>query len=116
MLEQTLWEAADKLRGNQKPGDYEHVVLRLVFLKHISDHFEERRSGFQGKLVAEGTKPERIGSLLEDRAEYTSHDVFWVSELARWVALRPRQSCPRSSSRSTRRWFSSKKITLRFVA
>lgn len=42
-LEQTLWEAADKLRGNQEPSEYKHVVLGLVFLKYISDRFEERR-------------------------------------------------------------------------
>lgn len=43
-LEQTLWDAADKLRGNQEPSEYNHVVLRLVFLKYISDRFEERRT------------------------------------------------------------------------
>lgn len=39
-LEQTLWEAADKLRGNQEPSEYKHVVLGLVFLKYVSDRFE----------------------------------------------------------------------------
>ena len=41
-LEQTLWDAADKMRGNLEAGEYKHVVLGLVFLKYISDAFEER--------------------------------------------------------------------------
>lgn len=83
-LEQTLWEAADKLRGNQEPSEYKHVVLGLVFLKYISDRFKERRSALEGELVAEGIKPEQLASFFEDRDEYTSHNVFWVPELARW--------------------------------
>lgn len=83
-LEQTLWEAADKLRGNQEPSEYKHVVLGLVFLKYISDRFEERRTTLETELAAEGIKPERLQDFLEDRDEYTSHNVFWVPELARW--------------------------------
>lgn len=83
-LEQTLWEAADKLRGNQEPSEYKHVVLGLVFLKYISDRFEERRATLEAELAADGIKPERLPDFLEDRDEYTSHNVFWVPELARW--------------------------------
>lgn len=83
-LEQTLWETADKLRGNQEPSEYKHVVLGLVFLKYVSDRFEERREQLKVELAADGIKPERIESFLEDRDEYTSHNVFWVPELARW--------------------------------
>lgn len=86
-LEQTLWEAADKLRGNQEPGEYKHVVLGLVFLKYISDRFEERRETLKEELASEGIKPERIDSFLEDRDEYTSHNVFWVPEKARWGTI-----------------------------
>ena len=43
-LEQILWEAADKMRGNLEAGEYKHVVLGLVFLKYVSDAFEERRA------------------------------------------------------------------------
>ena len=39
-LEQTLWDAADKMRGNLEAGEYKHVVLGLVFLKYVSDAFE----------------------------------------------------------------------------
>lgn len=83
-LEQTLWETADKLRGNQEPSEYKHVVLGLVFLKYVSDRFEERRDALKGELAADGIKPERIESFLEDRDEYTSQNVFWVPSLARW--------------------------------
>lgn len=83
-LEQTLWETADKLRGNQEPSEYKHVVLGLVFLKYISDRFEERRKTLRDELAAEGIKPERLASFLEDRDEYKSQNVFWVPELARW--------------------------------
>ncbi|WP_163165414.1 class I SAM-dependent DNA methyltransferase [Arthrobacter sp. Alg241-R88] len=83
-LEQTLWEAADKLRGNQEPSEYKHVVLGLVFLKYISDRFEERRQALEAELTADGIKPERLVSFLEDRDEYASHNVFWVPEFARW--------------------------------
>ena len=83
-LEQTLWDAADKLRGNQEPSEYKHVVLGLVFLKYVSDRFEERREQLKDELAAEGIKPERIESFLEDRDEYASQNVFWVPSLARW--------------------------------
>lgn len=42
-LEATLWEAADKLRGNLEAAEYKHVVLGLVFLKYVSDAFTTRR-------------------------------------------------------------------------
>ncbi len=42
-LEQTLWDAADKLRGNLEASEYKHIVLGLVFLKYVSDAFTERR-------------------------------------------------------------------------
>lgn len=86
-LEQTLWEAADKLRGNQEPSEYKHVVLGLVFLKHISDRFEERRRILEIELVDDGIKPERLPDFLDDRDEYLSNGVFWVPPAARWEAL-----------------------------
>ncbi len=89
-LEQTLWEAADKLRGNQEPSEYKHVVLGLVFLKYISDRFEERRLALEEELVAEGIKPNRIVDFLEDRDEYASHNIFWVPEQARWGYIQRR--------------------------
>ncbi|MGJ4844851.1 type I restriction-modification system subunit M [Leifsonia sp. Le1] len=98
-LEQTLWEAADKLRGNQEPSEYKHVVLGLVFLKYISDRFEDRRKTLQQELTAEGIKPERIASFLEDRDEYASQNVFWVPELARWSDIQSAAKQPEIGQR-----------------
>ena len=93
-LEQTLWEAADKLRGNQEPSEYKHVVLGLVFLKYISDRFEERRATLKGELEADGIREERLAEFLESRDEYTSQNVFWVPEDARWDTIQSRAKLP----------------------
>lgn len=89
-LEQRLWEAADKLRGNQEPSEYKHVVLGLVFLKYISDRFEERRDAIGRSLKEEGIPEDRHVSFLEDRDEYISHNIFWVPENARWSFIQSR--------------------------
>jgi len=86
-LEQRLWDAADALRGNQEPSEYKHVVLGLVFLKYISDRFDERRVALAGELEADGLTGEDQTRFLEDRDEYTSHNVFWVPDVARWSYL-----------------------------
>ncbi len=83
-LEQTLWDAADKLRGNQEPGEYKHVVLGLVFLKYVSDRFEEHRALLEEELAAEGFEPDQIEMLLNSEDEYRRDNVFWVPSLARW--------------------------------
>lgn len=93
-LEQRLWEAADKLRGNQEPSEYKHVVLGLVFLKYISDRFEERRATLSDELKAEGIKEHRLASFLEDRDEYASQNVFWVPEEVRWGYIQSRAKRP----------------------
>lgn len=89
-LEQTLWETADKLRGNQEPSEYKHVVLGLVFLKYISDRFIERRNAIEASLSEDGIKPERWATFLESRDEYTGHNVFWVPSAARWDSIQDR--------------------------
>ena len=76
-FEQKLWEAADKLRGSMDPGEYKHVVLGLIFLKYISDAFDERYAELQGE---ENADP-------EDRDEYEAANVFWVPKQARWTEL-----------------------------
>ncbi|WP_460789512.1 N-6 DNA methylase [Microbacterium lacusdiani] len=93
-LEQTLWEAADKLRGNQEPSEYKHVVLGLVFLKYISDRFTERRIALEAELAADGLDADAIADFLEDRDEYTSQNVFWVPETARWEHVLVRAKLP----------------------
>src|SRR2546421_428217 len=73
-FEATMWAAADKLRGNMDAAEYKHVVLGLIFLKYISDAFEEHHSKLQNEL---GADP-------EDRDEYTAANIFWVPKEARW--------------------------------
>lgn len=89
-LEQRLWDAADALRGNQEPSEYKHVVLGLVFLKYISDRFEARREDLVADLEQDGVPENRREQFLEDRDEYSSHNVFWVPGDARWEAIQAR--------------------------
>jgi len=91
-LEATLWDAADKLRGNLEASEYKHVVLGLVFLKYVSDAFTARRLGLETAL-ADPDSDDHIPSearrerILESRDEYSSHNVFWVPPRARWEHL-----------------------------
>jgi type I restriction enzyme M protein len=78
-FEAALWAAADKLRGNMDAAEYKHVALGLIFLKYISDRFEERRA----QAFAENS-PDLAEEFAEDRDWYTSESVFWVPEKARW--------------------------------
>ena len=80
-FEAKLWLAADKLRNNMDAAEYKHVVLGLIFLKYISDSFDEQHA----KLVAgEG---EYEGADPEDPDEYRAENVFWVPVEARWKTL-----------------------------
>ncbi len=80
-FEAKLWATADKLRNNMDAAEYKHVVLGLIFLKYISDSFEEMRA----KLVA--GKGEYEGANSEDPDEYRAKNVFWVPKSARWPSL-----------------------------
>ncbi len=98
-LEARLWEAADALRGNQEPSEYKHVVLGLVFLKYISDRFEERRAAIEASLADPDSEeyipnPARRAQFIEDRDEYMGHNVFWVPAEARWEAIQARAKLP----------------------
>ncbi|MCB5272987.1 Type I restriction enzyme EcoKI M protein [Arthrobacter sp. SO5] len=86
-LKDTLWKAADKLRGSMDASQYKDVILGLVFLKYVSDAFEERRGQIQAELEADGLNEEQIAQLIDDVDEYTGRGVFWVSERARWGYL-----------------------------
>lgn len=83
-FEQTLWLAADKLRGNMDAADYKHVVLGLIFLKYISDAFQERFNQLKSETHADP----------EDRDEYTAENVFWVPKVARWSHLQANAKQP----------------------
>ena len=87
-FEETLWKAADTLRGSMDAASYKHVVLGLIFLKYISDSFNERRAALADELAADGITGEDAVPLLESRDEYTAAGVFWVPAPARWDALR----------------------------
>ncbi len=80
-FEAKLWLAADKLRNNMDAAEYKHVVLGLIFLKYISDSFEEHHS----RLVA--GKGDYAGADPEDPDEYRAENVFWVPPAARWSYL-----------------------------
>ena len=76
-LEIVLWKAADKLRKNIDAAEYKHVVLGLIFLKYISDSFEEK---YQELVADEWGDP-------EEQDEYTAENIFFVPETARWSSL-----------------------------
>ncbi len=76
-FEEQIWKAADKLRGNIDASEYKNVVLGLIFLKYISDKFDQRHQ----ELVEEGEGFE------EDRDEYTYKQIFFVPENARWDVI-----------------------------
>ena len=87
-FEAKLWLAADKLRNNMDAGEYKHVVLGLIFLKYISDSFEEHHA----RLVAgEG---DYAGANPEDKDEYLAANVFWVPKEARWSYLQGSAKLP----------------------
>lgn len=87
-FEDTLWAAADKLRGTIDASEYKHVVLGLLFLKYVSDAFETRREALMGELEKEGIVSPQLETLLESRDEYTAGHVFWVPPESRWSNLR----------------------------
>lgn len=78
-LEKQLWKVADKLRKNIDAAEYKHVILGLIFLKYISDAFEE--------LYAKLKTEEELGADPEDKDEYKAENVFFVPQAARWSLL-----------------------------
>ncbi|SFM68456.1 type I restriction enzyme M protein [Ectothiorhodospira mobilis] len=90
----TLWQAADKLRGSIDAAEYKHVVLGLIFLKYISDAFTARREKLAEELKADGIEGKQAENLLEQRDEYTAENVFWVPPEARWDKIQARGKDP----------------------
>jgi type I restriction-modification system DNA methylase subunit len=85
-LEKKLWKAADKLRKNMDAAEYKHIVLGMIFLKYISDAFEE----LYEKLVAQKSE----GADPEDKNEYVAEKVFYVPPSARWKWIQGRATLP----------------------
>lgn len=86
-LKDTLWKAADKLRGSMDASQYKDVILGLVFLKYVSDAFAERREQLADELAEAGMNEDQIAMLIDDVDEYTGRGVFWVPDNARWNYL-----------------------------
>ncbi|MGW0079875.1 class I SAM-dependent DNA methyltransferase [Streptomyces cellulosae] len=92
-IESNLWKAADKLRGSLDAAAYKHVVLGLIFLKYVSETFEQHREKLR-QLLSDPASPEYIEDeewreqLLDSRDEYTGDNVFWVPAEARWNKLK----------------------------
>ena len=78
--EAELWRMADTLRGSMDAAEYKHVVLGLIFLKYISDAFEEAYAQLEKEIV-DGADP-------EDPDEYRAQSIFWVPPEARWQYLK----------------------------
>ena len=98
-LETTLWAAADKLRGHMDAAEYKHVVLGLIFLKYISDAFEEHQNNLKEAIANPNSelylaKPDEREAALEDRDEYIAANIFWVPQEARWPHLRANAKQP----------------------
>lgn len=86
-LKDTLWKAADKLRGSMDASQYKDIILGLVFLKYVSDAFEERRAQIHDEMVAEGLDEDTIADLIDVPDEYVGGSVFWVPASSRWSYL-----------------------------
>ena len=84
--EAELWRMADALRGSMDAAEYKHVVLGLIFLKYISDAFEEMHARLEGER-AQGADP-------EDPDEYRAENIFWVPREARWGHLKAQARQP----------------------
>ena len=84
--EAEYWRMADTLRGSMDAAEYKHVVLGLIFLKYISDAFEEAHAKLEAE-VADGADP-------EDPDEYRAQSIFWVPPEARWPKLQAQARQP----------------------
>ncbi len=92
-LKKTLWAAADKLRSSMDAAEYKHIVLGLIFLKYISDAFDERRDELAAAFADEASDlylPDADDRVLaaEERDYYTMVNCFWVPGPARWETVR----------------------------
>lgn len=112
-LDAQLWKAADKLRSNLDAANYKHVVLGLIFLKYVSDAFEERQNELVELFKTEdveniyylprddfGSDEEyeaAIAEELELRDYYAEKNIFWVPKHARWNLIREKAALPSGS-------------------
>lgn len=83
-FEEKLWSMADKLRGSMDSGEYKNVVLGLLFLKYVSDSFEEKYAELEQDDYADP----------EDKDEYLAENIFWVPKEARWSYIKDNAKKP----------------------
>lgn len=83
-FEEKLWAMADKLRGSMDASEYKHVVLGLLFLKYVSDSFEELHEQLKEEEWADP----------EDKDEYLAENIFWVPKEARWAHIKENAKKP----------------------
>lgn len=87
-LRDLMWKAADKLRGSMNSSDYMNFVLGLIFLKYLSDSFDERAEAIRAEIAEDGFEgqelEEELEAYLNDPDEFYSASVYFVPEKARW--------------------------------
>lgn len=83
-FEEDLWLMADKLRGSMDSSEYKHVVLGLLFIKYVSDAFEEKHAELLEDEWADA----------EDKDEYLAENIFWVPKEARWTFIKENAKKP----------------------
>lgn len=98
-FEAQLWAAADKMRGHMDASEYKHVALGLIFLKYISDAFEEKREqllfGFSDPKSDSFIKDEKQrAAAANERDEYLAANVFWLPPEARWHTINAKAKSP----------------------
>lgn len=112
-LDSKLWKAADKLRSNMDAANYKHIVLGLIFLKYISEAFEERQEELKKLFTddndeniyympredydSEEEYNESLNNELEIRDYYTEKNIFWVPKEARWHTIKEKSILPAGS-------------------
>ncbi|MEL7070139.1 MAG: class I SAM-dependent DNA methyltransferase [Cyanobacteria bacterium J06581_3] len=107
-LDRKLWTAADKLRANLDAAQYKHAVLGLIFLKYVSDAFDQRRQALMAQFGdaaheyfldpddfdSDEAYRAEVEAELEERDYYTEKNVFWVPALARWKRIQDSAKLP----------------------
>ena len=107
-LDDKLWKAADQLRAHLDAANYKHIVLGLIFLKYVSDSFEEHQCNLLSQFKDENHEyylppedfdndaeyQEMLAEELEELDYYREQNVFWVPREARWQTLREKAALP----------------------
>jgi type I restriction enzyme M protein len=112
-LDSKLWKAADKLRSNLDAANYKHIVLGLIFLKYVSDAFEERQHQLIELFKTDSEdniyylpredfdSDEAYQAALQDELEqldyYKEQNIFWVPKMARWAFIQETTALPTGS-------------------